>query len=73
MKLEINTIKVETPLGLIEVEKASDPDYPGVYVSINGVSLVLVEYDATRKEHIIRVWDQDEPETEPHYNQAIKR
>lgn len=40
---------VETPKGKIKEIKSSDPTYPGIWISVNGQELVLVEFDASQK------------------------
>lgn len=62
---------IETPRGTISVQHSPDPTYPGYYVSVNGVALVLVEYDATNDNHAIRVWPHTEPENDYEYLQRI--
>ncbi|RRJ54649.1 hypothetical protein EHV15_34190 [Paenibacillus oralis] len=63
---------IKTPIGSIAVNQTSDPNYPGVYVSVDDTSLVLVEYDPSQRKHAIRVWSQDEPENDPEYIQMIE-
>lgn len=65
-------LKVETPIGEITVDKASDPNYPGVYVSVNGVALVLVEYEAGSMQHVVRVWNHKDPDNDYEYKQEIE-
>lgn len=62
---------VQTPKGVISVHPSSDTQYPGYYVAINGVALVLVEYDNTNDEHAIRVWSHEDPDNDYIYKQAI--
>lgn len=64
-------MSVTTPKGEINVFKASDPNYPGVYVEINGVQLALVEYDESKKKHAVRIWSADDDEGDPEYTQMI--
>ena len=56
------SVAVSTPVGIITVEKASDPAYPGVWVSLKrpessqaDMSIALIEYDKNAG-LITRVW-----------------
>ena len=63
-----NTAKIEvlTPLGTLVAEPSTDPDYPGIWVSLrneNGfeLNMALVEYenfeeDPNKGKWITRVW-----------------
>lgn len=62
---------VPTPEGTITVQKATDPNYPGLVVSINGTDLAVIEYDESIGKHVIRVWDHREPDGEPDYVQTL--
>lgn len=52
-------MKVETPKGNIKCEESTDRNNPGIWVSVNGNELVLVEFDEVRGKHVIRVWDEE--------------
>lgn len=62
---------IPTPQGEITIEHSSDANYPGCYISINGVTLVLVEYDNTFGTHAIRVWPHEDPDNDYEYLQRI--
>lgn len=51
---------VDTPNGKIEVFSSTNPDYPGIYVDINGVQRVLIDHLSDTKETKIRVWEDEE-------------
>jgi hypothetical protein len=67
-------LKVETPLGFIEVKvsPAGEVDYPGIWINIGDEGLVLVEYDSDLQKHVIRVWDHKDPDNDPVYRQVIE-
>lgn len=51
---------IKTPKGIISIHPSSDPNYPGVYIDINGVQVALIEWDDTAQKHAVRVWDGKE-------------
>jgi len=65
-------LTVKTPIGEIAAKPTLNQEYPGVWVSVNGEVLVLVEYDATKNSHVIRVWNSGEPEEECEYMQEVR-
>lgn len=68
-----NSLIVETPIGKIEAQPASDPNYPGIYVSVNGTQLVLIEYDSLNEQDAVRVWNHNDPDSDPEYTQTIPK
>lgn len=64
-------ISVDTPIGKIEAAVVNDPNYPGVWISINGVQLVLAEYELPTGKHRIRVWNNQNPDDVSEYSQVI--
>ncbi|KJD43999.1 hypothetical protein [Paenibacillus terrae] len=74
-QLNLNTTSwiVETPIGKIEAQPASDHNYPGIYVSVNGTQLVLIEYDSIHEQHAVRVWNHNDPDIDPEYTQTIPK
>lgn len=62
---------IDTPKGSIKVEGFPDGDYPGVYISVNGVQLVLVEFDKDEDKHAIRVWSHKDPDNDWVYKQEV--
>lgn len=62
---------IDTPRGQISVQQSSDTQYPGYYISVNGVALVLVEYDDSHGSHAVRVWSHKDPENDYEYLQRI--
>jgi len=63
--------EIQTPKGTIQVLESADPDYPGVWIKVNDLEVVLVEYDPTMDKHIIRVWNYDDPFEESEYMQIL--
>lgn len=63
--------KIKTPIGEIEAKIFVDPDYPGIWIRVNGEDLVLVEYDQVKKKHVIRVWDDKNPDDECEYMKIL--
>lgn len=47
---------VKTPVGEISVVENPDESYPGVWISVNGQDLVLVDYDEEKGTHFAHVW-----------------
>lgn len=62
---------IDTPRGTISVQETSDPDFPGYYVSVNGVALVLVEFDSINDGHAVRVWPHTDPDNDYEYLQRL--
>ena len=59
---KLGKIEVSTPVGIITVEKTSDPAYPGVWVSLkrpeespDGLNIALIECEE-EGDLLIRVW-----------------
>lgn len=73
LKVDIPELVISTPVGEIAVNKASDPNYPGVFISTAGVDLVCVEYDKSVGKHVVRVWDYHDPDNDPVYKQVIPK
>lgn len=65
-------MNVKTKIGNISVIEATDPTYPGVYIEVNGVQLVLVEYDNGEGKHVVRVWNHKEADNDYEYKQVIE-
>ena len=57
-------ITVNTALGRIEAVE-SKADFPGIWIKINGQSVVLVEHDLIDDAFKARVWDDNHPDDEP--------
>jgi hypothetical protein len=55
----------------VSVKESTNPDYPGVFVSIGEKELVLVEYDVEEDKHNILVWDDNNPDGDPVYKQVV--
>ncbi|WP_456363694.1 hypothetical protein [Priestia aryabhattai] len=53
---QVEKLSVLTPVGEITVKENPDPEYPGVWIQVNGQELVLVDYSAEEKTHFVRVW-----------------
>lgn len=70
--IEQERIDVNTPIGTISATLSGDPEYPGVWVEVNGHELVLVEYDESVKRHVVRVWDHQTPNDDIVYKQTIE-
>lgn len=68
----MENVKVETPIGTIEVAQSGDKSYPGVWVTVNGEALVLVEFDPSVNKHVIRVWDHKDPDNDYEYKQTVE-
>ena len=49
-------LSVKTPVGEITVVENPDPNYPGVWVRVNGQDLILVDYDKELNSHFARIW-----------------
>ena len=65
--------KVDTPIGVIETKGSTDPSNPGIWISVNGEDLVLVEYDAAEEKHAVRVWNHKQPDGDSVYKQVISK
>jgi hypothetical protein len=63
---------IETPLGIIEAKESPDPTYPGIWISVNGTDVVLVEFDEDEQRHAVRVWDHQDPDNDHIYRQIIR-
>lgn len=70
----INTadMVIDTPSGIISAAPATDKANPGIYISVEGVELVLVEYDSLIGKAVIRVWDHHNPNQDPCYRQVVR-
>lgn len=68
-----NVIEINTPDGVIKAHLSTNPDYPGLYVSVNNVSLVSVEYDTANEHHAVRVWPHKDPDNDPDYHQSLPK
>ena len=58
----MENVVIQTPVGEMTVVKNPDPDYPGVWVKVNGRDLVLVEYDKEADKHFARIWTKKRDE-----------
>lgn len=52
--------KIGMPSGLVEMYEATDPDYPGVWIDINGEQAALVEHDHLSGKPTVRVWNGED-------------
>lgn len=53
---------IKTPVGEISAIESPDPNYPGIWISVNGQELVLVDYDVMKNTHFARVWTKKRDE-----------
>ncbi len=64
--------KMATPEGEIAVIKTQDSTSPGIWISVNGEELVLVEFDSSCQQHAIRVWDSEKPDDDYVFKHIVK-
>lgn len=57
--------KLETPVGTIEIKPASDEDYPGFWIEIEGEGMILIEYNPDIQGIRALVWDPIKPDDDP--------
>lgn len=51
-------LKVSTKYGEIQATASTDPDYPGIFIEMNGEQLALVEYSSSDNRVFLRTWKQ---------------
>lgn len=63
---------VHTPLGVLSAISTNDPNdpnnvdaYPGIWIEVDGVGLVLAEFDSSTQKLRVLVWDKDDPDNDP--------
>jgi hypothetical protein len=52
----VNSIEVNTPMGVLKAVISPDTEYPGIYISLDGKEFVLVEYERLKKEVRTVIW-----------------
>lgn len=64
-------LNVETDVGIISAQPSSDPDFPGIYLSVDGEEVALLEYSSLSKMKSLKVWDAKNPDDDFVYNQEF--
>lgn len=62
-------LNVETDGGIISAQPSSDPEYPGIYLSVDGKEVALLEYSSLSEMKSLKVWDAKKPDDDFVYNQ----
>lgn len=62
---------IHTPKGTIHVKENVDPNYPGVWIEIDGEVIAVIDYDSEQDHLALRVWDHKKPDDDYIYKQTI--
>lgn len=62
-------LNVETDGGIISAQPSSDPEFPGIYLSVDGKEVALLEYSSLSEMNSLKVWDAKNPDDDFVYNQ----
>lgn len=65
-------LNVETDGGIISAQPSSDPDFPGIYLSIDGKEVALLEYSSLSAMKSLKVWDVKKDDDDFAYSQDFK-
>lgn len=60
-----NTISINTPKGLIEAQVIESKEFPGIKITVDGISVAFVEFDSIKD--VIQVCTYDALSDDPKY------